>query len=179
MNHATPAAGSYQCAYADFTLSGTVSDGDYVGLAYLAESVHVHGGRVGTRFDGRDRRRWRLRFNGSDPLLQAVQTTAATIRVYYTGGGPISTSTAGANGNVFSDVYVRDGNRRRGIRPSKTFANGTSPTAVECDARFQHAAGLGIEHGDFSGTLIVPTYNIRKMRWTYAADLQAGAFDAQ
>ncbi len=36
-NHATAAAGSYHCAYADFTLSGTVTGGDYVGLAYLAE----------------------------------------------------------------------------------------------------------------------------------------------
>ena len=36
--HAAAIAGSYQCAYADFTLSGTVVAGDYVGLAFLTEA---------------------------------------------------------------------------------------------------------------------------------------------
>jgi hypothetical protein len=35
--HSQAIAGSYQCAYADFTLSGTVTAGDYVGLAILTE----------------------------------------------------------------------------------------------------------------------------------------------
>src|SRR5262249_44585302 len=32
-SHATAIAGSYQCAYADFTLSGTATVGDFVGIA--------------------------------------------------------------------------------------------------------------------------------------------------
>ena len=36
--HTAALAGSYQCAYADFTLSGTVTAGDYVGLAFLTEA---------------------------------------------------------------------------------------------------------------------------------------------
>ncbi len=36
-DHATAAAGSYQCAFVDFTLSGALSDGDFVGIAYLAQ----------------------------------------------------------------------------------------------------------------------------------------------
>src|SRR5713226_8166603 len=35
--HATAIAGSYQNAFADFTLSGTVTGGDFVGLAIFAE----------------------------------------------------------------------------------------------------------------------------------------------
>src|SRR5271169_5497180 len=34
-DHRTAVAGSYACAHADFTLSGSLTDGDYVGLAYL------------------------------------------------------------------------------------------------------------------------------------------------
>ena len=38
-SYATPAAGSYGSAYADFTLSGTLTAGDFVGIAYLGSSI--------------------------------------------------------------------------------------------------------------------------------------------
>src|SRR5262249_19971062 len=38
IDHATGIAGSYSAAYADFTLSGTVAAGDFVGLGYLGLS---------------------------------------------------------------------------------------------------------------------------------------------
>ena len=171
-NYATPAAGSYQCAYADFTLSGTLSDGDYVGLAYLqqqytyqvAGSGHILEDALAALADA---------INSSDPLLQAVQT-GTTIRVYYTGGGPVATSTAGANGNDFS-MYTFATGTESWDAASKTFANGTSPTA------WQITLDFGSLEGSLSNTDIVlepvPTYNIRKLRWTYAAALQAGAFE--
>jgi hypothetical protein len=171
-DHATPAAGSYQCAYADFTLSGTLSDGDFVGLAYLQQqytytvsgSGHIPADAVQALTDA---------INGSDPLLQAVRT-GNTIRVYYTGGGPVSTSTAGANGNVFS-MYTFATGTEAWDAEAKTFANGTSPTAWDVTLDFSTL------QGSESNTVIslenVPTYNIRKMRWTYAADLQAAAYE--
>src|SRR5580658_10039726 len=39
MSYATPVAGSYNCAYANFTLSGTLTAGDFVGIAYLENSI--------------------------------------------------------------------------------------------------------------------------------------------
>ena len=36
-SHASPIAGRYQCATVQFTLSGTVTAGDYVGIAFLSE----------------------------------------------------------------------------------------------------------------------------------------------
>jgi hypothetical protein len=35
----TPVTGSYSSAFADFTLSGTITAGDYVGIAYLGNHV--------------------------------------------------------------------------------------------------------------------------------------------
>ena len=121
-DHATAISGSYQCAYADFTLSGTLSDGDFVGLAYMGQqytysvsgSGHIPADAVQALTDA---------INGSDPLLKAVRT-GSTIRVYYTGGTDIATSTAGANGNRFS-MYTFATGTESWDAASKTFANGT------------------------------------------------------
>ncbi len=170
-DHATATAGSYQCAYADFTLSGTLSDGDFVGLAYLQNQYTYTVSGSGHSLEDAVAA-LTLAISG-DPLLQAVQT-GATIRVYYTGGGPVLTSTAGANGNVFS-MYTFATGTETWDSASKTFANGTSPTAWNVTLDFSTL------QGSESNTVIsledVPTYNIRKMRWTYAADLQAATYE--
>ena len=56
-SYATPVAGSYNCAYANFTLSGTLTAGDFVGIAYLENSITyqvggVSGGGRGSHFGG-------------------------------------------------------------------------------------------------------------------------------
>ncbi len=170
-DHATPIAGSYQCAYADFTLSGALSDGDFVGIAYLAQqytytvsgSGHILADAVQALTDA---------INGSDPLLRAVRT-GNTIRVYYTGGATIAASTAGANGNRFS-MYTFATGTESWDAATKTYANGTSPTEWQITLDFSTLQGS--ESNVTISLEDVPTYNIRKMRWTYAADLQAAAY---
>jgi hypothetical protein len=164
--HATPVAGSYQCAYADFTLSGTVTAGDYVGLAFLEEH-------------------YTYLVLGSDTLTSIVQAIAAsvnafsaalkasssgsTIRLYYTNGQSIASSTAGANGNRFGVYsYVSGSGSEAWDAVAKTFANGTSPQRWRITLDFSSLV-------DRDGQS-VPTNKIRKVRWTYAADLQSGAF---
>ena len=46
-SYATAVAGSYASAYADFTLSGTITAGDFVGIALSDRPVYLSGGRVG------------------------------------------------------------------------------------------------------------------------------------
>jgi hypothetical protein len=94
--------------------------------------------------------------------------------VYYTGGGPITNSTAGANGNRFG-VYSYSTGASSWNVPYQTLANGTSPTQWQVTLNFGSLQGT--TSPDLSGTLVnIPTNHIRKMRWTYAADLQAGSF---
>jgi hypothetical protein len=162
---ATPVAGSFQCAYADFTMSGTVAAGDFVGLAFLEE--HYTYQLLGTDTLSSTVTALVNSVNTTSTLLQATQS-GTTIRLYYTAGQPLATSTAGANGNRFG-VYSYSTGAETWDAAEKTFANGTSPTQWQVTLNLSSLT-------DRDGNP-VPTYNMRKMRWTYAADLQAGAFE--
>jgi hypothetical protein len=170
-SHATAIAGSYQCAYADFTLSGTVNAGDYVGLSFLTEaytyeflSGDILANAAQAITDS---------VNAFSAVMRAVRT-GSTVRLYNTGGATIAASTAGANGNRFA-AYSYSTGAAVWDAGAKAFANGTSPTAWRVTLDF--SALQGTITPDLTGTLYtIPTNLIRKMRWTYAADLQAGAF---
>ena len=176
-DHATPVAGSYQNAYADFTLSGsgTPAAGTHVGLAYL-ETHYTY------RFDGTKEisdaltqlALWiNLYPNPYQPTVLSAMVTGNTIRVSYTGGETDTTS--GANGNLFAMYTYSETSAAVWDAPAKTFANGTSPTQWSIAIDFSSLQGY--QQPDFSDTPgPVPTNQIRKMRWTYAAALQVGPF---
>jgi hypothetical protein len=177
-SHATPIAGSYQNAYADFTLSGsgTPTAGAHVGLAYL-------GTHYTYEFEGTEEiadalaqlATWiNLRPNPYQPTILQATVTGSTIRVFYTGGMDTD-STSGANGNLFGMYTYSDTADATWDSPAKTFANGTSPTQWSVSIDFSSLEGYLTP--DFSDSLTsVPTNQIRKMRWTYAAALQVGTF---
>ena len=158
-DHAEAIEGSYQSAYAEFTLSGTAVAGEFVGLGYLGLSYTYQVASGDTLDDivaaitgG---------MNGStSPFLTATQT-GTTIRVLYP-------ATAGANGNRFG-VYSSTSGSATWDAAAKTLANGTSPTKWRVTFDFSSLV-------DRDGAS-VPTNKVRKLRWTYAADLQTGAFE--
>ncbi len=158
-DHAEAIEGSYQSAYADFTLSGTAVEGEFVGLGYLGLSYtyQVEAGKtlediVQAITDG---------MNGpSSPFLTATRT-GTTIRVFYP-------SAAGANGNRFG-VYSSTSGSATWDAAAKTLANGTSPTKWRVTIDFSSLVDRNAAS--------VPTNKVRKLRWTYAADLQTGAFE--
>jgi hypothetical protein len=169
--HATPIQGSYSCAYADFTLSGTAVGGDAVGVAFLGE--HYTYQLYGTDTLEMAVEQIGLSIQRYSTLLDATYS-GTTVRVYYTGGGPVTSSTAGANGNRFG-MYSYSTGSSLWDGASKTFANGMSPTQWRITLPFGSLQGTITP--DLNGTLYtIPTQNIRKMRWTYAADLQTGSF---
>jgi hypothetical protein len=75
---ATPVTGRYSSAFADFTLSGTITAGDFVGIAYLGNHVTYPVGEwegsIGTLLD-----QIVLAF-AAQPLLTATRT-GSTLRV--------------------------------------------------------------------------------------------------
>jgi hypothetical protein len=169
--HAQAVAGSYQCAYADFTLSGTVVAGDYVGLAFLTEAYTYQ--MLATDTLASAAQAIVNSVNAFSALLEAT-LSGTTIQVYYTGGASIAASTAGANGNRFA-MYSYSTGAATWDAASKNLAQGTSPTTWQVTLDF--SALQGTITPDLTGTLYtIPTNFIRKIRWTYAADLQAATF---
>ncbi len=171
-SHATAITGAYQNAYADFTLSGTAAAGDFVGLAFFAEQYTyqvLSGDTLATIITN-----LASSINASSSFVKAT-SSGSVIRVFYTAGQPISTSTAGANGNNFG-MYSFSTGAETWDAASKTFANGTSPSEWQVTLDFSSLHGTLTP--DLTGTLVsIPTNSIRKMRWTYAADLQGGAYE--
>jgi hypothetical protein len=167
-NYATPSAGSYQCATVQFTLSGTVSAGDYVGLAFLSEhypylmnSGDTAAFAIENIVEG---------INAFSATMQASYT-GSTITITYVGTGlPLpANSTTGANGNVIGAyTYVSGSETEQWDAASRLFSGGTSPSQWQITLPFASLEDpvLGV----------VPASAIRKVRWTYSAALQSGAF---
>src|SRR5580698_868602 len=165
-SYATPVAGSYQSATVQFTLSGTVTVGDYVGLAFLSEHYPYQLNTGDTLAfaiqnikDG---------INAFSPTMQA-SFTGTTITITYLGAGLPTDSTTGTNGNrIGAYTYVSGSVTEEWDAPSRLFSGGTSPTQWQITLPFASLSDpvLGV----------VPATAIRKLRWTYAAALQTGAF---
>lgn len=166
--YARPVEGSFVNAYADFTLSGTVTTGDYVGLAYLGEHFTHQ-----LFFDDTPATAAQAIVDAinTSPILKAeLLAGTSTVRVYYTAGASIADSTTGANGNKIGIYSYNSGSGTlTWDSPAKTLSGGQSPTKWQITLPFSSVV-------DRDGGAI-PWNKVRKLRWTYAADLQAGAYE--
>jgi hypothetical protein len=164
--YATPTQGSYQSATVQFTLGGTVTAGDYVGIAFLSEH-YPHLMNTG------DTLAFAIQnilegINAFSPTMQAA-ATGTTITITYLGIGLPTNSTTGANGNTIGAyTYVSGSQTETWDAPSRLFSGGTSPSQWQITLPFATLTDpvLGL----------VPATAIRKLRWTYSAALQTGAF---
>ena len=157
--HATPVEGSFEAASATFELKGPVTAGDYVELAWLSEH-------------------YTYQMYGSDTLENAVLTLANAINAdgrtmtASTEGNRITltwSSEDGANGNRIGVYGNVAGARTESWQPAaQNLSGGASPTKWRIEFDF---SALRDKDG-----VDVPTQAVRKMRWTWAADLQAGAY---
>lgn len=174
-DYAVPVEGSYASAYADFTLSGSAVAGDYIGLAYL-DLHYTYQIQPGDTLESALQAIADGMNAAWSPLLRATRT-GTTLRAYYTAGASIEASTTGHNGNRFA-LYSYSTGAAVWDAAAKTFANGVSPTKWQVTLDFSAIQGaLRDSQGVLGVPGPVPANKIRKMRWTYAADLQAGAFE--
>jgi hypothetical protein len=160
-NYATPVSGAYLAPTAEFELQGTLTAGDYIELAWLEShfNYQILGG------DTLD--------SAAKALADIITANASTGFVTATASGAqITLSYAGAvgtNGNRVGAYGMVHGAGTEGWSPAAaTFSGGSSPTQWQIDLDFSNL------HDD-SGVL-VPTNNVRKMRWTWAAGLHPGNF---
>src|SRR5437879_4465322 len=170
--HATAIEGTYTPATTTFTLQGTITDGDYIELAWSTEH-------------------YTYPVTSSDTLETAAEAVANAIHVLsptmdatrsgtqitltYLGQSPAgprqsgANSTTGANGNrigVYGNVSAA---QTESWQPwFQQLSGGASPTKWRITLDFSSLQ-------DIDG-VTVPMNSVRKLRWTYSADLQAGAF---
>ena len=169
--YATAIAGSYNCASATIELSGTITAGDFVGIAFSGEhyTYQLLGGDTIDSAAGAIA----ASINNFSVNMRATHVAGA-ITVSYVGldgGGAKTTtsaSTTGANGNRLGLYSYTTGTTMSWDAAFKQFTGGTSPT------RWRYAIPFGTLQ-DRAGALISTT-NVRKLRWTYAAELQAGSY---
>jgi len=165
-NHAVPASGSYTPASATFELQGTATTGDYIELAW-------------------DQEHYTYQLYGIDTMDSALTALAASITQYSPtmqaaiNGAHITLTlkdtTTGANGNrigVYGNVF---GAKTETWQPQwQLLSGGTSPSEWQVSLNCASIQG----HQDTETGLManVPMNATRKLRWTWAADLQTGNF---
>ncbi|MBI2686421.1 MAG: hypothetical protein HYX27_08900 [Acidobacteria bacterium] len=157
-DYATPIAGSYVAATATFELKGTPNAGDIVGLAWMGENYKhdVAGGDTLTTIAG--------------AIVASINAASATMTASNSGAAITLTSAAtGANGNTVGAYGTVSGSANEYWEPAAaTLGGGVSP------AKWRVVLPLGALT-DKDGHS-VPMTKVRKMRWTYAAAMQTGAY---
>jgi hypothetical protein len=157
-DYATPIEGSYQAASAEFELQGSPTSGDYIGLAWMSEH-HTY------QLYGTDTLETAVQalvdsVNAFSSTMQATRT-GSRIRLTRLGGG--------ANGNRIGVYTQVAGAKTESWQPSwQQLSGGTSPAKWRVELNF--GALVDMDENP------VPMNAVRKMRWTYAAELEAGAY---
>jgi hypothetical protein len=161
-SYATPVDGEYVAATAEFELQGTPTAGDLIELSWLDDHSNY------------------LMAEG-DTLESAIATLAGFINQKQANGCVVSasaegprikltyTGAPGANGNRIGAYGGIHGAGTEAWSPSSVqFAGGESPRRWRVDLDLGHLTDTNNQHVD--------TSNVRKLRWTWAADLQANSF---
>ena len=159
-HYATP-VGGFSAATVQFELQGTPSSGDYIELAWLDQHFN-HRLAAGETLE-----------SAVSVLAAAIAANQATCGVTASAEGTQITLTydqaAGANANRIGVYGTVHGTGTESWAPAfARFGGGTSPERWRVDLN------LGNLH-DANGVRI-PMTDVRKMRWTWSADLQDGDF---
>ena len=160
-NYAVATQGSYVAATASLTLQGTPTGADFVGFAIPGE--HYTYQMLGADSLTNAINALVAAVNAFSPTMTATQVTGTTITLAMrdpttgTGGNRIGvyTFTSGANTEHWNVASVQ-------------MSGGLSPTQWQVTLPFATIK-------DSNGNTIAAN-SIRKMRWTYSADLQTGAY---
>jgi len=174
-SHATPIAGSYQPATAIFTLTGTPTVNDWVELAWSQEHYSYKVSQ-GDTLDSVVQAIADAINQVPSPTMRASRNGSQITLTYIGAGQTLESSTVGANGNrigVYGNVQA-DSGPGQPVTESwqpwfQQLSGGTSPTQWRVSLDFSNLLAD-------DNTTVIPTHSVRKMRWTYSADLQAGSY---
>ena len=106
-----------------------------------------------------------------------ASSQGTSVRIVWNGAGH-SAGLTGANGNRLSVYgFTSAGATESWLVPAVTLAGGSFPSTYAVSLSFANLLGYQDQAGTDPSTMVpIPTGNVRKMRWTWAADLQPGSF---
>lgn len=162
--------GSYTCATATFELKGTITSGDFIGLAWLNEH-YTHECTISDT-PASVVAAIASYINAISTNMEAFSSGARITLTYKGEGATVATSTVGANGNKLG-AYGRAGGGAYWDEMSQVFSGGQSPTKW----RITLPMNALQDKDETDPEKFVPTDRVRKMRWTYVAEMQAGAYE--
>jgi hypothetical protein len=168
---AVPVAGSAQSASATMTLITSPAAGQRAGLAFLEEHYYYE-------------------VSSGDQLPDIAAGIAAAINSFstdFTATAPTGSASVtvtcngttgngsldGANGNRITMYGFSENSVPVWQNPAAVFSGGGFPSQYRVTLDFGNLSGTT---DDDSTPQPIPTTNVRKVRWTWAADMQAGEF---
>ena len=159
-DHKTATGGAYAAASATFTLTGPISNGDLLELSWLDEHYN-YTVQSGDDID--------TALTNLAATIQALSPTVSAAHPAATDRIVLTNRVAGEEGNRLGVVAGANGLPSGGWSPAaQTMSGGASPSEWQIDLDFGALTDISSQ--------TIPTSNIRKMRWTYSAALQAGEF---
>ena len=168
-NYATPVAGSYVAASGVMTVTASPGVGNRIGLALL-ENHHYYVVQAGdtlaniaqgvaTAINGN------AYIIGNPDFSATVLSDGVSIQITWKPGG-IYPNLLGANGNRITVYGFAQGGASCWQQPAAMFSGGQFPTTYQ----------ITIDFGELLASLQIPTNRVRKLRWTWAADMQPGNY---
>ena len=166
LGYATPASGAFSSASVTFELGGSATQNDYIVLSWLNQQFNYQ-------------------LTHTDTLATAAAALASAINQF--GDGTVTASASGAQIVLTYAASSGENANRVGVYATVSgagsetwspnwgmFTSGTSPQQWLVNLNFSSLQGY--VNPDRTTLVAVPTSNVRKMRWTWAADLQPGNF---
>ena len=182
--HAAPLPGErYESAAGVLSLTGSPRTGDDVGITMPVAPAST----------GRPEQYYYYTVQAGDSLASIAAGVAAAInaskldftatsqgtsvRLVWYGAGA-SAGLTGANGNRIAVYgFTSAGATESWVIPSVTLSGGSFPSTYAVSLSFGSLLGYQDQPGADPSTMVpIPTTNVRKLRWTWAADLQPGSF---
>ena len=171
-SHATPIGNGYVPASGTMTLVASPGSGMRVGLAFLEEHYYYIVGPTDSLSDIAAGIAANIR-QGSVTFTAASVGASVTV-TYAPQSTAVYANLQGANGNRIGMYGFAQNGAAVWRNPSVAFSGGRFPQSYSLSFDFANLKGTT----DAAPTTLqdVPTSKVRKMRWTWSADLQAATF---
>lgn len=170
--HATPIGTGYVPASGTMTFVASPGEGVHVGLAFLEEHYYYVVGPTDTLSS--IAAGIAANINQGSVTFTASSNGASVTVTYAPQSTAAYTDLQGANGNRIGMYGFPEGSAAVWKVPSVTFSGGLFPPSY--NVSFNFAALQGTTDAEPTILQAVPTTNVRKLRWTWSADLQPGIF---